>query len=183
MLQQMRRMSRLLAVMMMVLALAFGTYATGAIVSPTVAAAKTAGISKSKAVTIALKDAKLKKSQVKKLKAEKDTEDGRKVWEVEFRTSTHKYEYDIARSSGKIVGKDVRKIKASKKSISETKAVTIALKDAKLKKSQVKGLKVEKGTEDGRKVWEVEFRYGGYEYEYDIACSSGKIVGKDVERA
>ena len=104
-----KRLGKLLGMMMVALTLAFGAFATNAVVSPTVAAAKTKAVSKSKAIKIALKDAGFKKSQVKKLKAEKDTKDGVKVWEVEFLHGGYEYEYDINRKTGKIVDKEVER--------------------------------------------------------------------------
>ena len=37
--------------------------------------------------------------------------------------------------------------------------------------------------ENGVKVYEVEFYYGGYEYEYEVNAVSGKIVKAEKERA
>lgn len=71
---------------------------------------------------------------------------------------------------------------AKRKAIGKKKAIRIALKDAGFKKSQVKRLKVEVDREDGHKIYEVEFKKGKYEYEYDIAYYSGKILDKEVER-
>jgi len=71
---------------------------------------------------------------------------------------------------------------ASKKMIGKTKALNIALKNAKLKKSQVKKIEIEIDREKGHKVYEVEFRYGKYAYEYDIDVYTGKIIDKEVER-
>lgn len=68
-----------------------------------------------------------------------------------------------------------------KKLIGSTKARNIALSNAKAKKSQVKRLKVELEWDDGRRIYEVEFRKGNYEYEYAIDAYTGKILDKDVE--
>lgn len=76
----------------------------------------------------------------------------------------------------------VQTASATKKMIGKTKALNIALKNAKLKKSQIKGLEIEIGREKGRKVYEIEWRYGKYEYEYDIDVYTGKIVDKEIER-
>ena len=64
-------------------------------------------ISQTKAKKIALKDAGAKQSAVKGLKVEKDKERGVSVYEVNFRTDKYKYEYDIRRTDGKIIGKEV----------------------------------------------------------------------------
>lgn len=66
-------------------------------------------ISASKAKSIALSDAEkrfgVSKSQVYNLRAKKDRDDGVTVYEVEFRTKTHEYEYEIS-MSGKILKRD-----------------------------------------------------------------------------
>ena len=43
-------------------------------------------------------------------------------------------------------------------------------------------MKVEKDRENGRTIYEVEFTADGYEYEYEIDASSGKILKKEKER-
>lgn len=75
-----------------------------------------------------------------------------------------------------------KKATTKKKAIGRKKALAIALKDAKLKKSQVKRIEIDVDRHRGKKVYEVEFRYGKYEYEYDIDYYTGKILEKEVER-
>ena len=45
-----------------------------------------------------------------------------------------------------------------------------------LKAEQVKGLKAEFEKENGLAVFDVEFEYGKYEYEYKINAENGKII-------
>ena len=68
------------------------------------------------------------------------------------------------------------------KSIGRDEALSIALKNAGIKSSQAKKVKVEKDGENGRTIYEVEFTANGYEYEYEIDASSGKILKKEKER-
>lgn len=187
-----KRLGKAMGAVMVALTLAFGGLAAATTISPVPAAAQTQkAIGKKRAIAIALKDAGFKKAQVKKLRVELGRERGHKVYEVEFRAGKHAYEYDIDRYTGKIIDKDVERIRGkkakakkteTKKAIGKSRAAAVALKDAGFKKSQVKGLEVEVDREDGRKVYNVEFRAGGYEYEYDIDYYTGKIVDKDVER-
>ncbi|MBQ7295437.1 MAG: fibronectin type III domain-containing protein [Clostridia bacterium] len=65
---------------------------------------------------------------------------------------------------------------AQEKLIGTSKAGTIALEHAKLSKNQVIGFECKLDRENGIKVYEVEFYYGGYEYEYEVNASSGKII-------
>lgn len=68
-------------------------------------------------------------------------------------------------------------------SIGTAKAEAIALDHAKLSKSQVKFFECKLDRENGITVYEVEFDYGGYEYEYEINAASGKIISVEKSRA
>lgn len=72
---------------------------------------------------------------------------------------------------------------AGEKFIGEAKAEAAALKHAKVDSSLAKNLKCKLDAEKGVKVYEIEFYYGGYEYEYEINAVSGKIVKAEKERA
>ena len=61
-------------------------------------------------------------------------------------------------------------------------ALAIALKDAGLEENQVSRLKAEFDYDDGRPEYDVEFRYDGWEYEYEIHAESGKILNRDKDR-
>ncbi len=67
--------------------------------------------------------------------------------------------------------------------ISTAKAGTIALDHAKLTQSKVRGFECKLDRENGITVYEVEFYYGGYEYEYEINATSGKIISVEKSRA
>ncbi len=60
--------------------------------------------------------------------------------------------------------------------IGNSKASSIALNHAKLKKSQVRDFECKLDVENGVQVYEVEFEYGRYDYEYDINAKTGKII-------
>lgn len=67
--------------------------------------------------------------------------------------------------------------------ISKAQAENTALSHAGLKKSQVKFFECKLDRENGIKVYEVEFDYGSYEYEYEINALSGKIISVEKNRA
>lgn len=61
--------------------------------------------------------------------------------------------------------------------LTKDEALAKALEHANLRKDQVDYIKkVELDYEHGRKVYEVRFYKGGYEYEYDIDAESGKVL-------
>lgn len=80
---------------------------------------------------------------------------------------------------------DVRKAKTTGKSttsyIGAAKAKSIALKHAALSASKVRGLKAELDKEHGIMVYEVEFHYGNYEYDYEINAKTGAIIDYEKE--
>lgn len=67
--------------------------------------------------------------------------------------------------------------------ITKAKAESVALNHAGLKKSQVKFFECKLDRENGIKVYEVEFDYGKYEYEYEINAQSGKIISVEKNLA
>ena len=60
-------------------------------------------ITKDEAISKALAHAGLKKSQVSRLKAELDKDDGITKYEVDFETADWEYEYEINAKTGKII--------------------------------------------------------------------------------
>ena len=67
------------------------------------------------------------------------------------------------------------------KVISIEKAKHIALSDAGYKESEVTMSRIRYEWDDGIQVYDVEFYYGGLEYEYEIDAKSGKILEKDID--
>lgn len=146
-------------------------------------------ITLAEAKAIALKKVSLSASQVKFTKAKSDTDDGILYYDIEFISGNYEYEFEIRAKDGKITDFDKEKAEvkssASKPSkskyITSQKAQSIALSHAKLKAEQVKGLKAEFEKENGLAVFEVEFEYGKYEYEYKINAENGKIILAEKE--
>ena len=61
-------------------------------------------------------------------------------------------------------------------------AKAAALKHAGLSESQVRELQAEWDNENGRAVYEVEFKSGGMEYDYVIDAATGAVLDHEVER-
>ena len=66
--------------------------------------------------------------------------------------------------------------------IGKEAAKAAALAHAGLSESQVSRMKCELDREDGRVVYEIEFKCDGMEYEYEIDASSGSVLKYDKER-
>ncbi|MBQ6685014.1 MAG: PepSY domain-containing protein [Firmicutes bacterium] len=158
------------------------------------------GVEKAKAAAFA--NAGVKEAAVRDLEVELDVERGIMVYEVEFKANGSEYEYDINASNGEVVhlDKDIdddRYEEQNKKPvsvekpnipdkpsstgssgerISAEKAKSLALEHAGLKSSEVVFEKTELDEDDGIWEYDIEFRKGNIEYEYEIDAKSGKIL-------
>ena len=154
---------------------------------------KTKKISADKAKKIALGDAKLAEKDVTLVKVELELEDNRLVYDVEFYSGNVEYDYDIDAVSGAIVSadKDIENYvipaqpsteaptKAQASEISVEKAKQIALSHAGVGSARFTKAKID--YENGVKVYEIEFKVGNMEYEYDINVVNGAIVSSSAE--
>lgn len=141
--------------------------------------ADAANITKAKAKTIALKNAKVKKSKALFIKSRLTKDDGVKLYDIEFVAGSKYYEYEIKAKNGKILEKEVKKLKnAAKKYITKSKAKSIAVKDRGFKKSGVTFTECKLDTEKGYLVYEVEYLRGGRNYDYDIDAKTGRIIDR-----
>ena len=66
--------------------------------------------------------------------------------------------------------------------ISQDEALAVALKHAGIEKDQLEFVKNKLDFEHGRRIYEIEFYFNGFEYEYDIDAVTGKILKYDRDR-
>lgn len=148
----------------------------------------TAYLGDAKAKVIALQHANLTEGDVTFTKVKLDRDDGRMIYDVEFYGSSGEYEYEIDAFSGAILEWDWdRKLSAQNVSvpsgyISQDKAKSIALERAGLSDSSVTFYEVKLDYDDGRAVYELEFKSGSMEYEAETDAVSGAILDWDSER-
>ena len=153
------------------------------------------------AETAALAHAGFTAEQVTRLHTEVDYENGRKEFEVEFHSGDWEYDYTVAADTLEILKhqkeydpprqkpaetkpaetKPAETKPAATKKLSAAEAKSIALAHAGLTAGQVKGLRAEYDRDDGRPEYEVEFRVGPTEYEYEIHAETGKILSWEKE--
>ncbi len=159
----------------------FGLVAAFFLGDPLTASAAKGLLGKEKAKAIALQEAGVKKSSVKRwTKAKLKNDSGIKEWDIEFQTDKYKYEVEINARTGRIDDFEMRRIKkSSRKAISEKKAKNIALKTVGIKSSSVK--KWTKMKFDG-KEWEFKFQTKSHKYEVDINAYTGKANDIEKER-
>lgn len=105
-------------------------------------------------------------------------------YEVELITAQGEFDYDVDAWTGEILkgpasvagGTGGTSSSGTTGGISADKARSIALTDAGISESDALGLRVKQDWDDGVALYEVEFRSGGAEYEYDIRLSDGAIL-------
>ena len=145
-------------------------------------------ISEAKAKEIALKNAGVTAGSLIGYAIELDTENGVMVYEVEFKAGGYEYDYDIDAKTGKILKRqkerDDDRISAAGTAalIGSAKAKEIALSHAAVSADGLRDVAVDLDDKDGAPVYEVEFKAGGYAYDYDIDAKTGKILKNEKEQ-
>lgn len=172
-------------------------------VTQTGAASDRAYISQEEAVNRGCADAGIAAADITRLEVEFDSEDGIMVYEVEFETGTAKYEYDLNARTGEILKsekkeKNIQKTGQEQKEntagtaetssdnsntsyIGESAALTAALNHAGVTEAALTEKKVKLDKDDGRMIYEIEFKADRIEYEYKIDAVSGEIVKAEKE--
>ena len=169
-------------------------------------------IGEAEAKAAAVAHAGVKEAEITRYEVEMDYERGTMVYEIEFHHNGREYDYDIDAVTGEVLWSeserddDYRSAKQPQNSqnqqpqeqqnaqqqskpapaedgyIGKEAAKAAALAHAGLSESQVSRMKCELDREDGRVVYEIEFKCDGMEYEYEIDASSGSVLKYDKER-
>lgn len=138
-----------------------------------------------KAKKIALQHAGVSASNAVFVKAERERDDGRLTYDVDFYAGNKEYDYEILAADGTILSYDADiegyRIPSSTSSSSSgyigvERAKEIALQHAGLSSSGVNFVKAEFDHDDGRAEYEIEFHHNFREYEYTIDAASGTIL-------
>lgn len=138
----------------------------------------------------ALKHAGVSASDATFVEAEYDYDDGRMVYEVEFRVKGTEYDYEIDAQTGAVVkykneqnGANTSGSSANTSSfIGESAAKAAALKHAGVSESSTKYCNAWLEYDDGRaECYEVEFMAGNTRYEYKIALTSATVLESERE--
>lgn len=138
-----------------------------------------------KAKEIALQHAGVSASNAVFVKAEREYDDGRLTYDVDFYAGNKEYDYEILASDGTILSYDADiegyRIPSSTSTSSSgyigvERAKEIALQHAGLSASGVNFVKAEFDYDDGRAEYEIEFHHNFREYEYTIDAASGTIL-------
>lgn len=117
-------------------------------------------------------------------KIKQDWDDGRMLYEMEFYTASTVYDCEVDASTGAVIKleQETRQGSGAAPAISASQAQQTALSHAGLSASQVTELQSELDEENGRAYYEVEFKQGSTEYQYEIDASTGAVLKSEVER-
>lgn len=125
----------------------------------------------------AVKHAGLSAQQVEEAIVQLDFDDGLMVYEVEFVCDGWEYDYEINALDGTVLdadkeftGQEQLPIQPPDGDIGERLAVETALNHAGLSLDQVDWVDCQKEEDDGVKYYEVTFRSGVWEYEYEVGA-------------
>ena len=145
-------------------------------------------IGSEKAKSIALNHAGVTSSTAKFVKVERDRDDGRLLYEVEFYAGNKEYDYEILASDGTILSYDadiegyrIPSAANASADIGVEKAKQIALQHAGVSASNATFIKAERDYDDGKLTYDVDFYAGNKEYDYEILAADGTILSYDAD--
>ena len=116
-------------------------------------------------------------------------------YEVELHTAWGEFEYLVDAYTGKVlsgqkdllatapVGDETAKptVSSGGADIGHAKAKSIALNHAGVSENKAYDMEIELDDEDGTLVYEVEFKFGGMEYSYEINAATGAVLKHEAE--
>ena len=135
-----------------------------------------------KAKSAAFAHAGVSASKATNVVVEKDWDDGRLEYSVDFWVDNVEYDYEIDGSTGSVLKSEKEAhASAATNTIGVEKAQSIALQQAGATASQVRELEVSAELDEYIPQYEVSFRYGGLEYEYKINAETGAILSQEID--
>ncbi len=151
---------------------------------------KASYISEEQAKSAALSHAGLSAEAITEYKSKLDREHGVMVYEIEFKCEGFEYDYEIDASAGTVLKnhketdddyvppQDGGHHSSAENGnyIGETRAKEAALSHAGVSADAVYDYKSDLDSDDGMMIYEIEFKAGSYEYEYEIDAVNGSVL-------
>ncbi len=139
----------------------------------------------------ALAAAGISESQATGLRTQRDYDDGRLIYEVEFWSGTTEYSYDIDAATGAVISSDIERHGGSagtntgstnsNTDIGSEAAKSAAFAAAGVAAGDAASVRVERDYDDGRLEYEVEFWVGTTEYDITIDGATGSVLSQQRE--
>mgnify|MGYP002582023852 CR=1 FL=1 len=140
----------------------------------------------------ALNHAGVSAAEAEMVSCKLERDDGRRIYDVEFYSGSAEYDYEIDAYTGKVLtydkdiegydiprGTDDTSGNSADKVIGKTAAKKAALNHAGVSAAKARVTKCKLDTDDGRRVYEVEFRVGNTEFDYEIDAYTGAVYSYD----
>lgn len=149
--------------------------------------ASSGAIDEAQARSIALEHAGVAESDAKFYRVERDNDDGRAVYEVEFYSGNTEYDYEISAETGEILSYDSDIEGWAAQGASSASGSAVTLEQAReLVLERVPGaaasdVQIEQERDDGRDIYEGEIYYDRTEYEFEIDASTGSFIKWSVD--
>ena len=138
-----------------------------------------ADIGQEAAKAAALAHAGVSEGDTRGLTVKRDYDDGVLKYEIDFWAGTAEYEYDVAAADGSILKserEDHPNALPASQAIGREAARDAALAHAGLSVNDVWELEVDDELDDDYPHYKVDFKSGGYEYEYEIDAATGAVL-------
>ena len=141
----------------------------------------TGEVSLEDAKAAAFADAGVTEDSATIVKAKRDRDDGRVIYDIEFYADNVKYEYEINASDGSVISSERKANTNVNTTTGETAldadaARAVALTEAGLTEDQVTFVKTSLDYDDGRQVYDIEFVSGDVEYSFEVNAQDGSIL-------
>lgn len=142
------------------------------------------GITEDEAKTIALQDAGVSASDAVFVRVERDRDDGRSVYDLEFYAGNTEYDYEIDSTTGKIVSADfdiesytIPSGNGTILSVEEARNLVLA----KVPGASAEDVRISLDRDDGRQTYEGELYYNQMEYEFEMDAATGNFIEWSAE--
>lgn len=142
------------------------------------------GITEDEAKTIALQDAGVSASDAVFVRVERDRDDGRSVYDLEFYAGNTEYDYEIDSATGKIVSADfdiesytIPSGNGTILSVEEARNLVLA----KVPGASAEDVRISLDRDDGRQTYEGELYYNQMEYEFEMDAATGNFIEWSAE--
>lgn len=146
------------------------------------------GISPDAAKEIALEDAGVQEADISGMRVNRETDDGREVYNVEFYVQNKEYDYEIAAFYGEILsfdfdidndfyypgGSQAAPTGAQEGAISIEEATNLAL--AKVPGATSENIRIKLDWDDGKQFYEGDIYYDNKEYEFEMDAATGDFL-------
>ena len=145
-----------------------------------------ADIGQDAALAAALKHAGLSESEITLIHAEREWDNGRLEYEIDFYTRDAEYDYTVAAADGAVLKSEREAFATAPQTdttgttggadIGQDAALAAALKHAGLSESEITLIHAEREWDDGRLEYEIDFYTASAEYDYTVAAADGAML-------